>query len=208
MAKRRYRRRRKMKGTVAQKALKLAVANARKIKKDVEVKNTIRSVTTGTSFDYNGTVLDLNSSLAQGLAVTNDRIGDKVYYKNLSLNLMLSTTSTCAVRCIILRAREEQGSAPTIGTLLSGNTGIYTVSCKSWQYRFETKFLYDKTFTFSSGTAVNKALKLKIPLNHMVQFEQGASTVQSGGIYMLLVSDTSASNPIYKYQSQITYTDA
>ena len=125
-----------------------------------------------------------------------------------------SDTATSVNRVIIFRGKYENDVVPVIGDLLeyTSTSILACTSPKTYDKRFKTKILYDKTFTLSP-LGVDKSniqfmsgvLKLNGHVNYDVSQTDGTD-IEDGGIYMYVVS---THNTLTKQTGnfRITYTD-
>lgn len=188
----------------AQKALNIALATKRLL--NVEHKAWL--LANSTTVNTTGSVTNV-FGLSQGSA-WNNRTGDSVKINSITAKFRLtshaSSTNT-TVRIILLRGKFERATSPTIATTLETSS---VIAPKNHDQRFATKFLYDKTFNLPYGTHLMVQTP-KIRLNKIkdphVEFTTGGSTVENGGIYMLLLSTEATNTPTVQYEIDTRYID-
>lgn len=116
------------------------------------------------------------------------------------------------MRIIIFRGKNENGVAFTAADLLENASGTQAcISPKSYENRFKTKVLYDKTFNLNHNGAnsrrfVEKHIKLFGHVNFNIADTTGA-TVENGGLYALYVSSDNINQPVLDSSYRLTYTD-
>lgn len=171
---------------------------------------------TNVSFSSTGTVLQLcNPSTGDG---DNARDGSSIKPARLTLRMNWSSNTTDTtpqrVRLVLFRGKMEKSSTPTISTILQ-DTSQYDaiVSPKNWDTKFETKILYDRSFSLTPDAGADQQYKL-IRLNKKlfghIKFatdDTAGTDIENGGLYMLVVSDEVTNPPTCTYYSRCTYYD-
>lgn len=184
----------------------------RKIKKEVtkgKEKKYFNMSATGT-VDWNGTITDM-CLVAQGDADT-DRDGDQLEIRSFELNYTLSQgDATNQFRVIVLQWFPT--SVPTVANIIFGS-GAATAPIASYQHdnRFQFRILLDEVVSLASaaGTAALTRRHMLIGgfKTRKLQYVAG-STAGSDHLYMLLVSDSSASaHPGITYYAKLNYFDS
>lgn len=211
--KKNYKRKTNYLGT-ASKALSIALATKKLL--NVEVKQYTTNVN-DTEVSAAGVVYDLSEVPQGDTEVTRD--GSSLKPKNLELRMYITGNSSAAsntLRLILFRATNENGTAPTMAQVLeqtSESAPLAIYSPKIHDKRYFTKILKDVTFTMNkmvASTAYRKTLTYKIPLDGHMTFTGTSTTKESGGLYLIMVSDqTAASNlgPAVQFTSRIKYYD-
>lgn len=177
---------------------------------NVEVK---RHDTTGnTTIPAGGTIIGL-SDMAQGDGITN-RDGDSVKLLNLTTRLDFrgSPASILAtyVRVIIFRGKQEDQSGFSATEILESADHL---SPKSWENRFKTKILQDRTYQLmdpeptTGSYAGSKYVTMVTKLHGHVNYATGTTAIENGGLYCLFVTSATANQPTVDYYHRLTFTD-
>lgn len=160
------------------------------------------SVNTGT--DFNGSVVTLWDSPA-GVAITQGA-GEQQYVgaiiKPTYLMMRFSAASGTAgdptniMRVIILQ--DVLTGVPTGANVLEV-VGVARAPLSPLDLDFDKSFrvLLDRTFTLNTVSEPVKAMKFKIGMRQLrpISFSDAAGTYERGGIYMLVISDSSVAAP-------------
>jgi hypothetical protein len=180
------------------------------IRKLINIETKYFDVTSNSVATQAGTVTPL-TLVAQGLDQT-DRVGDSLKIQRLELRAtsFSGVTVPVALRIVVFRDLENQGVVPAGSDLLSAAGVGSAVSCYNWiniQKRFS--ILYDQTVTMdaSNQTAV---LGYDMPHGGHVRFRgtTGTQAAQAeGSIYLMLLTDAAATQPVTRFHSRVTYTD-
>lgn len=194
-------------GSMAYSALKMA----KQVKRLVNVESKFYDINSAGTCDYNGVIVPLCIP-AQGIT-DGTRVGDSIKCQHLSMRLHVFANTSAAstvrsiVRCIIFEDKQNKVSAG--GDLLQiFGTGQGVLSPKYWDNRFETKVLYDKTWTLDNINQTGRHESIELPLGHHSQFEAGTTAINTGSYKMLYFSNHVATDlPTFNYVSRVTYTD-
>jgi len=186
----------------AEKALALGM----KLKRMINVEYKFYDISAAPTVSNTGTVYNLFSP-TQGDGVT-QRDGDSVKVLSLSGRihmLMNAAASASLMRVIIFRGKQENAVSYTTTDILQ-NASI--LNPKNDSEKFRSKILYDKIFTLTTGDRTrNQPGNWYFRLNGHVNFVNGATTVENGGIYMLLISNEAVNTPTFSYYLRTRYTD-
>ena len=192
------------KGGMAYKALRLArkVANA----VNVEYKAYDTSSAAGAA-DYNGGVGSLMSAISQGTA-DNQRIGDSLKVQNLTFRSFAARNGQDAwLRYMIIYDPQNQISGVT-DVLASVGSQLSVVAPKNYDKRFRCRVLHDKLFALTSGNATLQSDEITIPIDLHTQFSAGTTTILTGDIKILVISNVVTTNlPTFTYYARISFTD-
>lgn len=154
--------------------------------------------------DWNGSVFTI-AAIAQGLN-DNQRVGDSLKLQKLTLrNTMARGAADCFLRVMILR--DDQNKVAAVSDVLAQSGNIYgVISPKNYDKRFQTKILYDRVFILDSSDPI-KIMDVVLDLNWHIQFNNATTTVNTGDLKMLLISNQSANIPSIGTTTRITFTD-
>lgn len=202
--------------STADQAWSLAKKGANQLKKLKRVLNTeekIYDLTTNFSVVTAATVVSLLAP-AQGDAF-NQRDGDSVRPLNLEFkwildNNILNTTLPFQARILIFRATGERGSIPVISDILESVTaGANIVSPHRYSTRERYNVLYDHTEHVTPGGWDNATSDgaFTTRLSGHTLYTPGATTVEDGGLYLVVVSDTTSDAPAFRYGARTWFSD-
>lgn len=171
-----------------------------------------------TTFSYSGTVYDLFTNLARGDNATNSIEGSKLIAKNVKVRVQVAAADLSnAFRCIIFQWNDA--STPGVTGVLSPNIISSTsapFAYRNWTNRHLYTILADVQGQTTAnpnagggnGPVVNFVMYYKGRKLRPTYFASTSATIQKGGIYLLVVSDSSAvSHPGILFTSEIVYTD-
>jgi hypothetical protein len=194
----------------------LAVRTAETLKQvrkliNVETKN-LSTTITSTTVDMAGTVTPL-TLIPQGSDQV-QRIGDSVHLSSVFVGAYVtmhaSAAHTC-VRFILVRDLENQGVAPSIGSIiLSNGTAEHVVAPYVHKLRERWGVLGDDIFAMSSGEST-VLLKWNIAHRGQVRFLTTGSDQASqgaGSVYLVMVSNEPTNMPTVKGIAEVLYTDS
>lgn len=155
--------------------------------------------------DYNGHQYNLNV-MAQGDTDTT-RDGDSIKVLNDSINLVVTRNGADAlVRVIVFWDQMAKYSA--VGNFLATTGSILApLSPRNHDSRFWFKTLYDQVYSVTADQP-QQMDKIRIKINRHTQFDAGTTTVDSGVLRILLISDQVTSNlPVVDFTSRCFFTD-
>lgn len=156
-----------------------------------------------------GTVFNLFQP-AQGDAF-NQRDGDSVRplsldFKWFAYNNVANTANNDYVRIIIFRAVGERASAPAVTDVLE----VAKVdSPQKYSTRDRYNILYDFTTPISPGLwgQSSRSGSMSIPLSGHTLFTAGQITIETGGLYQLVIGAQATNQPLVDYYTRVWFTD-
>lgn len=127
----------------------------------------------------------------------NTMVGQQILNKSLHLNLHLSrdpatTALFDRVRCMLIWQKQPNGTAITANELWEGGFS-YIDQLLSWNDRKTFKVLSDKIYTLSALYPSRRITFRKL-LNKTSEFDMTGDQIQTGALFLVLVSDTLAAN--------------
>lgn len=162
-----------------------------------------------------------------------ERIGEEVYLRGLDIRYMCklipdNTSQPYVNMRVIIFQYKDKDSNPIPGQMLNAQAanaggGYGTFSFPDSNFTDDYVILYDKTHTLEQGTpdatnfgqtgktVVFKERSVNIKwAKRKIQYQVGSSTLNTNGIWLLVVSDQSASstNPRFFFTSRTMYTDS
>lgn len=192
------------KGSLAYKAFRLAKKVADAV--NVEYKYTTIS-DTGTVQSYNGGYAEMCSPSVGNTDTT--RIGDSIKMQHLTLRgcakYNSAGTDGQTLRLVIFKDKQNKITAvsdivDTVGTV---NAPYFN---KVYDNRFQTKFIYDRTF-YVNSQRIEVPFHIELPINMHKQFQAATTTVQTGSLKYLIISDQLSNGPSIQMHGRITFTD-
>jgi len=179
------------------------------LKKATNIEHKYHEVSFNNQYDWSGSIVALNS-VAQG-TTDSTREGDSIKMQDLQIKFYMfgvAATGPCQFRVIIIFDDMNKVSAAsdvleTVGSALAPN------SFKDWDKRFQTNVLYDQNYIFDQVSYATRQLDINIPIGKHAQFEASTTTINTGRLIALLISDQSASinAPVVKGYSRLVFTD-
>lgn len=200
-------------GSMAYSAYKMA----KHLKDVINTEYKISRINYGLTIDYNGYIANLASNISQGVLAT-QRTGDSCKLQRLTVrgNVYLNSGSARTnqqLRMIWFRC--SSGIIPNVTTInnILDPSAVGTIRAplakKNDNTTYETKVLYDRTFTVCSGSNSLVHFKMNLPLNYHIHFDAASTTVNTKGLYVLLISDDSTVNgPNIYMQTDVSFTDS
>jgi len=185
-----------------------------------EIKDTINTehkqfvvAQTSTSVTSSGSILATVQSMAQG-DDSNQRVGDSIKCQNLTLRWTGEVSSASNVARLRLIIFWDEANVITSVAQFLQYVGSFqsVISGKVYDNRFLSKVLYDKTMTINKQiTSASGYFPIRekiIKINKHTQFDTSTTTVVTGALKMLAISDNvSASVVNITFNALLSYTD-
>lgn len=172
-------------------------------------------------------IIDCLANISQNVADNNNRIGDRIYVRNVVFRLAVYDTTYTPFMFRIIGLRVLHNSEGLITTTSLGNIFMEssysgTVNSVNAPYDFDNKnnikVFYDKVHTINPSSNLNgintsmvqgKHYTMKFRINKQVEFFHGGSVPIMNGLYFLLISaDAASASQICHYVVRVHYTDA
>lgn len=190
--------------SIAHKEAKKAVAQ------EIETKMIDTNVT-AQAIDYNnGYVVSLTNTMIRG---TDDKqyLGDSIMPVGLKVRFQF-TRSDASQLCRIILIQNKAGGIPLLSTLLA-STGNLTAPLSPYDNNYQDTYRILKDKLYSMDSIRNLTTIGEITLNskqlNKIYFNDAVGTVEKGGIYMCVISDSSISvHPTFDYRARLYYKDA
>lgn len=134
------------------------------------------------------------------------RDGDSIKCQGLTLRGVLARNGADAtVRMVIVWDKQNNVVPADIFHLAGQQSAPW--SNKSYDHRFQSRILYDRTFTLDTdATRLNFHVKKNIMLH--TQFNSGTTTINTGALRVFFISDQVTINePVLTFTSRLTFTD-
>lgn len=148
--------------------------------------------------DYAGTAHHDITAIAQGSTV-NTRVGDRMRFKSAHITMTVIPGDAVNVfRCIVYQWHPlSTGAAPVPSSVLTHTSDAYAaISPYTVNNENDYSILYDKTWNLNAYDMAQKTINIWIKsgkfLKRDIHYQTGSSTVHKNGIYLLLISDSSA----------------
>lgn len=180
----------------AMRAMSLAAKVARMVNVEYKWRN---NLLTTLNLDQGGFIFPLHE-IDKGDGAT-DRNGTSIKAMRLSgkLHFKLIAGSNAAVRVILFRGKNENYESYAVGTLANSSRGVLNdtqvlpyMARKDDNNMYDTKFLFDRTYTLGSGGRNSIMLNWDKKLYGHIQYQLGngaSDKVENGGLYLLVASD-------------------
>lgn len=149
-----------------------------------------------------------NSGVGQG-DTSDTRTGLRINAHKFYLNIAYKMTSSCNVRCVVVRDMMNQGAVPTITEVLEQATVISPLNYNN--FVAQKRFILMKDFTrhFTVGgvlfDTVTNSFKLDVQLSYGGS-GFGAIDARKNSIFVYTVTDTASAGTIDLY-SRLDFTD-
>lgn len=198
---------RKSTPTVARKALYLArKANRKELK---------YSQVTNNDIIFDNTYNDYYVKLSQTTRATDasgGRIGDTIEPTSINIRMNMSmpvsaTAQSCTIRIILFQWKSETYTVATDGSILQERGEV--TSYKSFQNRYQSNFLLDKTYSLSIDGVRQMQISLKRKLKGIIAYPQTGDwdTPNRNGVYMMVLSSVPDDNVLVEFSSRLYYHD-
>ncbi len=174
----------------------------------------IEVVTGPTTFSSSGTIVPL-TQVAQGLDYANNRVGDSIKLQRLEMRFkfqIAAAATRTAVRCIVFRDLDNQGSGPFLTDIL-GTSGGSATTClypKSYLNADRFSFLYDELLHLDITNNQMDTFVFDIPHEGHVKYLGTTAATASNGkgsVYVAFISDEGTTLPSYAFHSRVYFTD-
>lgn len=202
-------------GKYAYKAYKLATKLAQVI--NVEFKQ-YDYAATGQNVDFNGTYTANVCIPAQGVA-DNQRSGDSIKLQRMDFeaNVRAGSNATIPANCRVILVWDKENSITGVGDLIDPiylGTQLGSIAPRDHDKKSKYVILKEWHFDLSrpDSSVGLKHLHCSMDLkNKHVQFEAGSTTIQTGGLKMLFISNvdpaTATNIPVIDWVFRTYYTD-
>lgn len=217
--KRVYRKKGKSVKQVAYKALALAKKNIPELK---YAQSTTRISST---VDYTGSMFLPYRYITQASGDINNRIGDRIRAKNLSVRMSFyfpATLTNTVYRVVAFVYKKNTDQLTTASNTILNfymdslyhSTSQAPLFTRDWDNRYSFKTLYDRTFYHNKETntlPANKPLNLNIKIPSSVanvQYQAGGTVPVQNELIVLVINDKSVADMFVDWNFRLTYTDA
>jgi len=157
----------------------------------------------------------LFANLVRGTAGLNNFAGNDMRPQAITLKYYAETAQSYNALRVLLFQWFDQTTPGLTGILQNGNTGIALCSPINVTNRKYIKVLYDRTHMLAPGAAgasgIMEPVTVYIPGKRLrpVHFNWSSNTVQTGNIFLLLVSDDAATGTVnVTFHTRVTYADS
>lgn len=192
---------------------KKAYVIAKSLQKKIEYKYFENALGAPVQIDSIGNIYALLYP-SQGTSI-NTRTGDSIKGTILTLHVqftqykpLVGSATDETVRLVVLI--DKQNSITNVADVLEYNGNSMSVfGSKIQQYRYDSKFLYDKTFNITETRPI-VSLKLVIKIPFTVNFAAGLNTVTQNSLKLMAIGQDVALGigTHFQYISRTTFTDA
>lgn len=155
--------------------------------------------------DYNGYIPSLCIP-PQG-DTDSQRQGDRIMVKNCTFRYRVERNgSDQSVRVMLIWDKQAKVSSSSDILEDTGAFANAVISPKNYDKRFQTEILYDKTIDLHTSHPIQDVSTV-VKINKHTQFNLGTTTVTSGRLLAMFISNTNANTPRISYYSRCTFTD-
>jgi len=186
---------------------------AKSLQKRIEYKYFENALGATVQIDSIGSVYNLLYP-SQGTSI-NTRTGDSIKGAVLTPHVqftqyrpLVGSPTDETVRVVVLK--DKQNTIATCADVLEYNgNAMAPFGSKIQQYRYDSKFYYDKTFNITETRPIVKLkIVLKVPM--ITNFIPGTTTVSQNALKMLILGQDVALGvgSHFQYVSRVTYTDS
>lgn len=174
---------------------------------------------TSAAVDYNGTVYDLFTNMARGDNGRNNFEGQHVQIVNMHIRGQVACADVSnMLRIIVFQWYDD--TAPTTTSILD-NAGIIGTAdapyaTRNWSNRPLYRILRDDMIQLQANATLTGGNGFVYPINYFIKSKKITKTfwaatavsIQKGGIYLCVVSDSAAvTHPNIIFTSEIIFTD-
>lgn len=172
----------------------------------------VSSPSTGTLVNASGTLVNM-TGLIRGTGSVNSFSGDSIQALSFQMRYGWQIADSYNY-CRVILFQWNSASAPSVDAILDTtgsllDTGAAPFAEKQWDERKSFKIFYDRVHLLDASHPESfEKVYVRLPSAKPTQFLYGSDVVQSGGIYLILLTDSTAtSHPSIKYAAQLVYTD-
>lgn len=169
--------------------------------KDVDVARASTAITSTATITNIAPVTFISAS--EGGAV-----GDQFRAKSIFVRLAIAPNATAGVnflRVIIIKDRQPNGVAPTIGTIFETGASTNYLSPINDTQTLRFKVIFDKTYTVDTDANGAQVDKIYRRLNYKVEGQNAVPV--SNGLFMVEISDQAVNGPAVQWYSRFKYID-
>jgi hypothetical protein len=181
--------------------------------REVEYKVTDTS-TTGGNVTSSGTVVNLLASLTRGDDYLNNFLGNKINPAGIQVRYQFRVGDPSNIMRVIIFQWMDSTTPAVSGILQTPTTNLSALLATN---KTNINVLHDRVYSGSETyagalsymeTVPSKTIYIKGKNIYPVEFQAGANTVQKGGLYMLLISDSGAApTPTASWYIRTTFAD-
>lgn len=174
---------------------------------NVERKVKIESANNQSINGTTGLVVEL-TNVSQGDGQTT-RDGNSIFCRNVfgrhAITRNAAGASVQLVRFMVVKDLQQQGDTnPTVSDILNAADPLSPLSLAS---RGRFTILRDKLITLTDQYP-NHTQKLNVPMKHHVRYNgTAASDIQKGGLYVVMISNTTSNHPVISYNYSTSFYD-
>lgn len=195
-------------------SLAQSVAVRREVNKQLarkaDYKQTLNTRSTSATIDYNGTTYSLLENLTRGTNPVNNFEGSKIQVRSIRIRGMCYIADAYNAFRVMVLQWFDSGSPVPSGIINNTATISAPYGSRYWTNKKNIKVLSDNLFVLDAVQQSGHIIDLYIPGNKIrpTWFQTTTDTAQSGGIFMLVVSDSStATHPFFTWVSEVVFTD-
>lgn len=200
--KRSYRKKKTNWGNLAYKAFKTAKWVAGLVNAESKYYEATAIATAST---YTGALIPLCYP-AQGVGAS-QREGDSIKLKNLTIRGEFVFNGTNAENTRLIIFNDKENASTTAGDILEyTGSAVSVYSGKNPNLRFDTKILYDKTFTLDSSNPIRR-FDIVLKCGWHTNFAAGTTTIENNSLKLLFIGQQAAAGATLSFIAKTTYID-
>lgn len=139
----------------------------------------------------------------------NERIGNAIKPTGVSGRLIIrlnATTDTSIIRLILFRGKNEDGELPSVPSVLDPFGPNFVIASKNEDYKYDTKFVYDKSYVLNRGQNISRQIDYRFKLDGHINYKSDNNQIMNGGLYLLVVADQGpTSQPSISFSMRTTF---
>lgn len=178
-----------------------------------EIKEVTQDYTDSSVVAANANVVALNTlydNIAQGTD-DDERIGDKIYIKDLSVNMTLNSgTANGNIRILAYQMLDDELDTAGLASFFTDING-YWPDFQTTNSKY--KILMDKRLVLNAASQPNKSIQFRFPAKRLpvkqIQYDDATTTFNSRGLVRIhvLTDNATASQMTYAASARLRYTD-
>lgn len=184
---------------------------AKQMSSKADYKHALNTRSTSATIDYSGTTYDLLENLARGDNPVNGFLGSKITPKSIRIRGSVHIADSYNVFRIMVIQWKDSGAPVPSGIINNTGTISAPYGSRYWTNKKNIKVLADRLIILDGVQASVQTVDIYVGPQKLtdIWFQTASNTAQSGGLYMLAISDSSTSaHPFFTWVSEVVFTDS
>lgn len=177
------------------------------LKKMVNVEMKLATLSISASPTYSGAISIMNNPAQGDTDLSRD--GDSIKNQDVTISMIARAgLSSAIVRVIVFW--DKQNKITSVSEFLDSTYvgGLFApIAPRDYDHRFECKTLFDKVFALPINGQDTRVFEENIKIGLHTQFEAGSTTINTGALKVLYLSDKNANLPTLQFLSRLHFTD-